>query len=154
MLEFLKKIGIPATAAAVITAVVTIVPFLWKIDERYAKQEQLEEAVKKLEAENHDLSRELAQAVGFQQAMIVLIQQGKVPVAPSPVVRPLIIEKPTINRNPSSETADAPIIAPAPMPAPAPAPDSTNKVDKPKNWNEIGEGLNMQQRRLQRQQHN
>jgi hypothetical protein len=150
MLEFLKKIGIPATAAAVITAIVTVVPFLWKIDERYAKQEQLEEEVKKLEAQNHELSKELAQSVGFQQAMIALIQQGKVPVS-VPVPSPVRIESRIESRAPAS-APPAPAAAPLPAaeaPAAAPPPKAVVQTDKAKNWNEIGEGLNTQQRRLQ-----
>jgi hypothetical protein len=148
MLEFLKKIGIPATAAAVITAIVTVVPFLWKIDERYAKQEQLEEEVKKLEAQNHELSKELAQSVGFQQAMIALIQQGKVPVS-VPVPSPVRIESRIESRAPAS-APPPPAAAPPTLSAEAPATTPPKAaVDKPKNWNEIGEGLNTQQRRLQ-----
>ena len=80
MNDVLAKIGIPTAIGIAISLVVVVTPMLFKIDERYAKQEALEAEVQKLEKQNAELRAELAQATGFQQAMVAFIQQGRLPV--------------------------------------------------------------------------
>ena len=143
MLEFLKKIGIPATAAAAITAIITVVPFLWKIDERYAKQDQLEEIIKKLESQNNELSRELSQSIGFQQAMILLIQQGKTP--PIEVIKS--IKNPTIAL-PKDNKPVVPVTKNIHVQVQSP---DAIVGEELKNWDGISKGLIRQQGRLQQQ---
>lgn len=156
MLELLKKIGIPATVAAVIASLVTIVPFLFKIDERYAKDSDLDAVTAKFEKKIEKQNREIAQLAGYQQAMIMFLQQGRSPsstAALSPPVEP-------VAATPAPMPAPAPVAA-APHPkltAPAelfvvkPAADAASKpprpIEKPTNWRELNDGLMRQQSRL------
>jgi len=157
MLDLLKKIGVPATVAAVIATLVTVVPFLFKIDERYAKEEDLKAQVAKLEAANNDLRKELAQLVGFQQAMVSLIQQGK-------TAKPVSYEldevggfmrvQLKIEEKPKDVKEPAPAASAASAPAPAPAVtqlrrnSELEKLEKPRSWKELSDGLARQQMRL------
>jgi len=157
MLDLLKRIGVPATVAAVIATLVTVVPFLFKIDERYAKEEDLKAQVAKLEAANNDLRKELAQLVGFQQAMVSLIQQGK---TAKPVsyeldeaggfmrVQLKIEEKPKVQVLPQAASAPA---SAASAPTVIIQPRRTReleKLEKPQSWKELSDGLARQQMRL------
>lgn len=140
MIGTLKAIGIPVTAAAVISALVVTIPLLFQIDERYAKEEDLRTEVAALKLTNDQLQRELAQLAGFQQAMTQFISEGRIPRHTAPVVTP----------------PPAPVIAPvetAPTPEPAAQPASAPAVvpqsfEKPNNWRELNDGLVRQQQRL------
>ena len=157
MFEMLKKIGIPATVAAVVSSLVVMIPLLFKIDERYAKSDQLSDEIKRLEQKNEGLQRELAQLTGFQQAMVTFIQEGRIP-APR---QPNLVQLPP----PAPVAAPAPAAAPIPRPAPpaalpppsaaarapasaAPGRADPSVVEKPGNWRELNEGLQRQQQRL------
>lgn len=131
MFETLKKIGVPTAFATVIVLLVMVVPFLFKIDERYAKQITLETEISRLENQNTDLVRELAQAAGFQQAMIAILKQQSAAPALSAPLRA------------------TPLTRPTPVPAvvidiPAPPPP----LEQPKNWKDLSDGLLRQQQRL------
>lgn len=146
MHDFLLKIGMPAIAAAVITALVITVPLLFKVDERYAKEVDLKEAILKLEAKNDNLKHELAQSVGFQQAMIALLN-GKT------TLRPTFLE---LNDEPATGMirvqASVPAKEPAPAASAASAPVKTlpskKKLETPQTLKELSEGLYRQQQRL------
>ena len=153
MQDILSKIGIPTAIGTAISLVVVVTPMLFKIDERYAKQEALEAEVQKLEKQNAELRAELAQAAGFQQAMVAFIQQGRLP-------RPAEPAQPAATAAPAPiEVPPARVFAPAPQPAPAiprieasgpievPA-SNAGVVEAPRNWKELNEGLTRQQRRL------
>lgn len=140
MHDLLAKIGIPTAIGTAISLIVVVVPMLFKIDERYAKQEALEAEVQKLEKQNAELRAELAQATGFQQAMVAFIQQGRLPrpaepVAALPAPAPVEIPPPRV-------------FAPAPAITPIESAASAPTVEAPKNWKELNEGLSRQQRRL------
>ena len=125
MFDTLKKIGVPTAFATAIVLLVMVVPFLFKIDERYAKQAVLETEITRLEKQNADLARELAQAAGFQQAMITILKQQQVSMPPTArAVAPIIAAVPV-----------APIAASAPL-------------EQPKNWKDLSAGLLRQQQRL------
>jgi FtsZ-binding cell division protein ZapB len=128
MQDLLQKIGIPTAIATSISLLIVVVPLLFKIDERYAKQQSLEQEVSRLEKENNDLRRELALLSGFQQAMTTFIREGRIPPAPSAssAVRP--------------ETAVPPV----------PPGFATATPSIPKNWNELSEGLKSQSSRLEK----
>ena len=128
MLDTLKAIGIPVTAAAVISALVVSVPLLFEIDERYAKEVDLRTEVASLKATNNELQRELAQLTGFQQAMTQFILEGRVPRQP-------VIQSP------------AAVASPQPSPS-VPQVDPTSKFETPNNWLELNEGLTRQKDRL------
>ncbi len=141
MIDTLKAIGIPVTAAAVISALVVSVPLLFKIDERYAKEEDLRTEVAALKQTNNELQRELAQLAGFQKAMTQFIAEGRIP-RPSVEIAP--IASAPVEVPPSAIFAPA---APASAPVAVPAKPST-ALEKPSNWRELNEGLARQQQRL------
>lgn len=171
MLELLKKIGVPATVAAVIAALVTMVPVLFTVDERYAKSSDLKEHVKKLEAANSDLRQELAQTVGFQQAMIALIQQGKInrPTSffddESPRIMKVQYRVIAPAEAASAASAPASAASSATPPKEAPTKETPPKAvlkrsvepsarvnqEKPQNWKDLSEGLMRQQQRLMKE---
>ena len=108
MLELLKKIGIPATVAAVIASLVTLLPILFKIDERYAKAEDLQQQIKKVEDDMNQLSIEVGKLAGTQQVLVSIMsakvntvqvqpteQPKPVMTAPKPVVKEDVVVMPT-----------------------------------------------------------
>jgi len=151
----LKRLGVPMTAAAVVSALVVAIPFFFQLDSRYAKETALKEHVARLEARNEALARELAQNAGFQQAMIALLSNkvaaGLEPgAAPIPVPVPLAAPSP---RAMASPPPPPPLAhgrgAPAAEVITAPArPASAPPMEQPKTWKELNEGLTRQQQRL------
>lgn len=77
MLEMLKKLGLPATVAAVVAALVTIIPFLFKIDERYAKADELNARIVTVSKQINDLSIEVGRLAGTQQVLVAVISANK-----------------------------------------------------------------------------
>lgn len=75
MMEILKKIGIPATVAAIISVLVTVTPFLFKIDDRYAKAHQLQLAIEKNDAKTRILTAEIAKLAGVTEVLVAVISQ-------------------------------------------------------------------------------
>lgn len=169
MLDLLKKIGVPATVAAVIATLVTVVPLLFTVDERYAKREEFKQWALHIQEENDNLKRELAQAVGFQQAMVELIRAGKLPTnfsfsedQDARVVQVNLIEsiKEAIAQRRAKEQEQAikeiaskVVKAPESPASAAPAPEKVLEkapivIEKPRNWKELNEGLMRQEQRL------
>lgn len=121
MFELLKKIGVPGTVAAVVASLVTMVPFLFQVDERYAKADDIEKVVKKLETHIEAQNREIAQLAGFQQAMVTFIQEGRLPrqpvaVAPTPVPEPARVAAASPAPAPAPEESRVTAVEPAPAP--------------------------------------
>ena len=146
MIDTLKAIGIPVTAAAVISALVVTIPLLFQIDERYAKEEDLRVEVAALKIVNQDLQRELAQLAGFQQAMTQFISEGRIP-APRLVVgagAPLR----RVELTPQPSPVEAPDAAPPPVIEQPEAASAPTVLEAPRNWRELNEGLVRQQKRL------
>ena len=108
MLELLKKLGLPSAVAAVVAALVTITPFIFKIDERYAKATELEEEIQKLEVKNNALSAEVAKLAGITEVLVNIASQSNAAAARASAPSPAL---PRI----------APIPTPVPRAAPAPA---------------------------------
>jgi hypothetical protein len=73
MLELLKKIGIPATVAAIIATLVTTVPLLFKIDERYAKDDDLVAQTSRTEKAINELTVEISKLSGTQETIVTLM---------------------------------------------------------------------------------
>ncbi len=152
MNDLLAKIGIPTAIGTAISLVVVVVPMLFKIDERYAKQEALEAEVLKLERQNAELRAELAQNAGFQQAMVAFIQQGRLP-APAASVGAAPTPAPVAAAPaPTPVPAAGPIVGASPQPLETikPTKPSVGTVtqERPSNWRELSEGLVRQQERL------
>lgn len=64
ILESFKKIGMPATVAAIVSVVVTVTPFLFKIDERYAKASELEASIERNKEDLAKLTAEVGKVAG------------------------------------------------------------------------------------------
>ena len=88
MLELLKKIGLPATVAAVIASLVTVLPILFKIDERYAKAEDLQMQIKKVEEDMNQLSIEVGKLAGTQQVLVSIMSAKVNTVQVQPIEQP------------------------------------------------------------------
>jgi hypothetical protein len=147
MIELLKKIGIPATVAAVIASLVTMVPLLFKIDERYAKEEDLVAQTARTEKVINELTVEISRLAGTQQVMVTLMaaqnRQAPAPVAvlsQAPVPTPVPTATSDLNALPASNAGEERprLRAAAPPPKPASAP----KLD------EVSRTLEAQQSRL------
>ena len=110
MLELLKKIGLPSTVAAVVAAIVTLLPFVFKIDERYAKAEELTASIEKTDKQLQALTVEVGRLAGIQQVLVTIAGQTSTVVQPQP--KPIEIAEP----------------APAPVAVPEPAPASKAEV--------------------------
>lgn len=139
MLELLKKIGLPATVAAVIATLITVIPFLFKIDERYAKASELEQAVGKVDKQMQALTVEVGRLAGIQQVLVAIAGQsvareasGSRPVSSSGAsqpaatvaepVPPVVFTPPTL---PTVKTDSKPIpVETVVLPA-APAPNAS-----------------------------
>lgn len=170
MLDLLKKIGVPGTVAAVVASLVTMVPFLFQVDERYAKADDVTRLIEKLERRNQRLEREISQLSGFQEAMVKFIQEGRLPraaearvgaaptPAPAPAAAPaprpaLTVPVPTLEPPVRSliETDPARRAPPRAQPSldslPATA-AGASAPEKPSDWRELREGLMRQQQRL------
>lgn len=111
MLEFLKKIGLPATVAAVIAALITITPFLFKIDERYAKDDDVKAQVLETSKELNDIAKELSKLAGTQELLVsmVMANQQRIKAVSAPI--PVLVEEVKPNILPAA-SASVPIVPP------------------------------------------
>lgn len=64
IMESIKKVGMPATVAAIVSVLVTVTPFLFKIDERYAKATELQDAIDQNEQDLAKLTAEVGKVAG------------------------------------------------------------------------------------------
>lgn len=89
MIELLKKIGFPATIAAIVGALVTIIPIFFKLDERYAKEENLTRETARIEKQINELSIEVGKLAGSTQVLVsVIAAKSESPkLVPQPVVK-------------------------------------------------------------------
>ena len=127
MFELFKKFGLPATVAAVISALIAILPFLFKLDERYAKASELDEAIQKVDVKVNALNAEVGKLTGVTQVLVAVVSQkddeptevvaSAAPAASAAIVasnapktaKPLIVEKVEVPQVPtnSDEKKDA-----------------------------------------------
>jgi hypothetical protein len=136
MLELLKKIGVPATVAAIIAALVTTVPLLFKIDERYAKDEDLTAQTARTEKAINELTVEISKLSGTQETIVTLMaaQEARRAVRRDEVMAVQV-----------APAADAPaIVGAAPITAPKLAASSPAV-----KFDEVSRALRAQQSRLQ-----
>ena len=142
MFELLKKIGLPSVVAAVVALLVTVVPLMFKIDDRYAHDADLTALEKKVDA----LAAEVGQLAGTQQVLVTVISASlnrteqvvrRVEVQAAPTAASLPFDPNTLpptGAGPASAGAGAspePRVTMAPPPAPTPAP--TTVLVKPMN---------------------
>src|ERR1035437_6065218 len=72
-LAFLKKIGLPGIIAGMVSALVTMVPILFQIDERYAKADDIEPKMVVISKQLTDLTTEVGRLAGTQQVMVAIM---------------------------------------------------------------------------------
>ena len=115
MLDLLKKIGLPATVSAIIAALITILPFIFKIDERYAKEEVVKAQAEQTEKAINNLALEIGRLAGSQEVMITLMGKKEVRVIATekPIIKsyslmgkaePTPVVPPTIEVGPDKST--------------------------------------------------
>lgn len=96
VLGFLKKIGLPGIIAAIVSAVVTMVPFLFQLDERYAKADDMEARMVTVSKQMNDLTVEVGRLAGTQQVMVAIMSaKPEVRLAPLPVEATPVAAAPT-----------------------------------------------------------
>ncbi len=99
VMESVKKVGMPATVAAIVSVLVTVTPFLFKIDERYAKATELQEAIDQNKEDLAKLTAEVGKVAGAVDVLSQIvgkqydaIQQMRSPqnarISPAPIVEP------------------------------------------------------------------
>ena len=74
-LESAKKIGMPATVAAVVSVLVTVTPFMFKIDERYAKATELQESIDRNKEDLAKLTAEVGKVAGAVDVLSQIVGQ-------------------------------------------------------------------------------
>lgn len=143
MLDLLKKIGVPATVAAVIATLVTTVPLLFKLDERYAKEEDLVAQTARTEKAINEITSEISRLAGTQQVVVSLMSAQRQP-APAPVVAEAPAIQPTAQPRPSSISAANSTTASVPLRT-----ESVAKSASAPKFDEVSRALREQQSRLQ-----
>jgi hypothetical protein len=124
MIELLKKLGLPAGVAAIVGGLVAIMPFIFKLDERYAKASELQAEVTRLNTQVQALTVEVGKMAGIQGVLVALVSPARQPIevqaepaSPAPVTAPaasrpaappLVVEQVVIPEppKPSATTAE------------------------------------------------
>ena len=151
-LEFLKKIGLPGIIAAIVSAVVTMVPFLFQLDERYAKADDLEAKMVTVSKQINDLTIEVGRLAGTQQVMVAIMSaKPEVKIAAAPI-EPAAAPVPTPAPAPIVKSSSAPVLSPLPV-VPAQPPISTavpkTAEEKKVRLDEVSRALEHTQQRVQ-----
>jgi hypothetical protein len=73
VLSFFKKIGLPGIIAALVSAIVTMIPFLFQLDERYAKADDTNTQLTLISKQISDLTIEVGRLAGTQQVMVAIM---------------------------------------------------------------------------------
>lgn len=130
MLELLKKIGLPATVAAVIASFVTAVPLLFKIDERYAKEEDLQAQAERTEKVINGLTVEISRLAGTQQVLVTLLanQDRRAPIASVVAPTPVAVQAPVEASAQVTVAVPTPVAVQAAKPAPSPKFDEVSRT--------------------------
>lgn len=114
MIEALKKLGVPAGVSAIVGAIVAMIPFIFKIDERYAKAEELEKQIKVVSEQIQEINTSVGELAGSQQVLIAVLASSsrvaRVERAEEP--KPVMSPAPTVS---FAEPAPAPIVVTKPM---------------------------------------
>lgn len=146
MLDILKKLGLPSAVAALVAALVAIVPFLFKIDERYAKADELDSKIVTVSKQINDLTVEVGRLAGTQQVLVAVLASSSAGIRE---------DIKTAARAPSSDS-NPPVAAvnPAPVAAPVSVPEPAAAISTapPKNLAEKKERLDQVSRELERSQ--
>lgn len=149
MLDLLKKIGLPASVAAIIATIVTLLPFIFKIDERYAKSNELTEAVEKMDQRLNALTVEVGRLAGIQQVLVTIAGQT-VPKEPQPQpieIRPVMS---TPSPSPSAAKPSAPPLRTEPVDVPVAPNAASSPVDRKDALEKVQRALEASQRNIER----
>ena len=147
MLDLLKKIGLPASVAAVIATLVTLLPFIFKIDERYAKSNELTEAVEKMDQRLNALTVEVGRLAGIQQVLVTIAGQ---PGPREPQPQPIEI-KPVISATPPSTKSSTPApLRTEPVDVPVAPTAASSPVDRKDALEKVQRALEASQRNIER----
>ena len=158
MLELLKKLGLPSAVAAVVAALITIIPFIFKIDERYAKATELQQEIQKLEVKNNALSAEVAKLAGITEVLVSIASQSNAASskAAERSTAPLMT-----NPKPTSLPRTAPdVVEPAVVTSPSLPPLEVERVEVPiapkpgATWDEKRNTLDQAQRAIEASRRN
>lgn len=136
--KLLKNVGIPAIISAVIAALVTVIPFLFKIDERYAKDDEVKEQTVRTQKALTDLNAEIAKLAGTQEVIVTIVaarerKRDRVEELDRPLVTRSAPAPIPVEPSPSSAVAPAPT---------APAPKAIEKLEG------VSKDLKLQQSRV------
>lgn len=133
MLEFLKKIGLPGIIAALVSAIVTMIPILFQLDDRYAKAEDIDRRLETVSKQVQDLSIEMGKLAGTQEVLVSVLSKSETRIVHAePPAKS--IESPTVE--PSLPTAKLKM---------APKPESTNSIQ----LNEVSRQLKATQQKIE-----
>ena len=75
ILASFKKIGMPATVAAIVSVLVTVTPFLFKIDERYAKAAEVQATIDQIKEDRAKLTAEVGRIAGAVEILSEIVGQ-------------------------------------------------------------------------------
>lgn len=151
MLELLKKIGIPASVAAVIATVVTLLPFIFKIDERYAKAEELKSEVVKIDERLNALTVEVGRLAGIQQVLVTIAgqQSVKAEVQPKPIeIAAATPVEPTVSV--PAQPSPAPVLRTEPVVVPVAPSASSTPTERKETLQQVQRALEASQRNIER----
>lgn len=135
-----KKLGFSATVAAVIASAITITPFVFKIDERYAKTEALEHTIAINDQKINQLSAELGKLVGVTNTLVTVIglqQEANKDMYHAELPRPIVRAQPVAPQAipnvdwPEQNIAGAAPPPPPVMAAPPPPPEPVMPAPMP-----------------------
>ena len=121
ILSFFKKIGLPGIIAALVSVIVTTIPFLFKLDERYEKTEDAAAISKQI----NDLTIEVGKLAGSQQVMVAIMSSKpevrySEPIVLKPLSIPTPVEAPIVS-------AEAPLL---PLTVPKTAEERKIRLDQ------------------------
>jgi hypothetical protein len=115
ILSFFKKIGLPGIIAALVSAIVTMIPFLFQLDERYAKADDTNTQLTLISKQISDLTIEVGRLAGTQQVMVA-IMSAKPEVRYAPV-EPVNVPTQIVRNAPAPVASIAPVTVEPPIPS-------------------------------------
>lgn len=78
LLELLKKLGISSVLGAIIAAALLVIPILFKIDDRYAKDADIKADAARNERALNIIATEIGKLAGTQEALILMIETQEI----------------------------------------------------------------------------
>lgn len=109
--SFLKRIGIPASLAAVLSAAMTLAFFMLQVDSRYAKTETLDRMQAANTAKLDTLTNEISRLAGVTQVLIQVTaktqSEQRVVMRPTPTTPSLFEQLPMTLPDANNDTQKA-----------------------------------------------